>query len=96
MLKFVDIQLQEAQDKEILVVIDAGEVEELIEQMGLDTLSSGAPPLTPMVKLPPYPLAGAQPTPYSIFPVRSIIIVFPNPPPPHPPISRPATGLVAI
>ena len=36
MLKFydcVDIQLQEAQDKEMLVVIDVGEVEEFIEQM---------------------------------------------------------------
>ena len=29
----VDIQLQEAQDKEMLVVIDAGKVEEFIEQM---------------------------------------------------------------
>ena len=29
----VDIQLQEAQDKEMLVVIDAGEVKEFIVQM---------------------------------------------------------------
>ena len=59
MLKFydcVDIQLQEAQDKEMLVVIDAGEVEEYIEQMMvlICYLAKllGALPQTPMGELP--------------------------------------------
>ena len=74
---------QEAQDKEMLVVINAGEVEEFIEQMMVlkcnlaKFLGYGG-----ASRAPPYPLAGGTPalTPYRIFPVSTTLFVSPNPP----------------
>ena len=69
----VDIQLQEAQDKEMLVVVDAGEVEEFTEQMMVLICYLAKMGELSAFPIPPSGREGAQPspapTPYNIFPV---------------------------